>query len=423
MESTSQPWWREMSRYQWLVLVVAWLGWVFDVMDTAIFNLSKGPMLTEMLGKAQYDAIGKGIEGQIQMLFIAGWAIGGVLFGVLADRWGRTKTLIATILIYCALTGLTALCRTWEQVAAIRFFTAIGIGGEWAAGAALIAEAVPNRARAGAAAILQTAAAFGPILAALANQSLAGQSWRWLFVVGIVPAALTIVIRMGVHEPERWRQAASAISGSRWFDPLREIFSDRRLRKNAIVAMTIGLVGIAGAGTVTFWMPNLVAEASVGVSATELANRQSFVTYLGHAGTLAGVLLFPMLCDRMGRRTALALFFALTPLALWIGLSGGTTYESLLWRAPMLFFFAIGLSAGFGLYFPELFPTRLRATGAGLAYNVARIGQAPIPKITAAISQAANSTAQGVLITGSIYLFGLAALIFAPETKGKELPD
>ncbi len=260
------PWWKEMSRYQWLVLVVAWLGWVFDIMDTALFQMVKVPMLTDLLGgKAAYDLHGKVIEGQIQMVFILGWAIGGVLFGVLADKWGRTKTLVATILIYCALTGLTGLCQSWEQVAFVRFLTAIGIGGEWAAGAALVAEVVPNRARAGAAAILQTAAAIGPILAALANQGLAGESWRWMFAIGIIPAALTIVIRMKVKEPDRWINAESTAK-SGWLSPIQELFSEPRWRRNAIVAMVVGLVGIAGAGTVTYWMPNLVKEVSVGLS-------------------------------------------------------------------------------------------------------------------------------------------------------------
>src|SRR5688572_8545828 len=182
---TPTRWWHGITRYQWLVLVVAWLGWVFDIFDTALFNFAKGPMLTEMLGGAEaYKLQGPQVEGMIQMIFLAGWAIGGLAFGILADRWGRTRTMVLTILIYCAFTGLTALCQTWEQVAGVRFLTALGLGGEWAAGAALIAEVFPDRARAGAAALLQSAAAFGPALAAVANLKVAAADWRVLFLIG-----------------------------------------------------------------------------------------------------------------------------------------------------------------------------------------------------------------------------------------------
>lgn len=423
MSDRAVPWWRELTKYQWLVLVVAWLGWVFDIMDTALFNLVKAPMLKEVLGGDEaYKLLGPAIEGRIQMVFILGWAIGGLVFGILADRWGRTRTLVATILIYCFLTGLTAFCQTWEQVAAVRFLTAIGIGGEWAAGAALIAEVVPNRARAGAAALLQTAAAIGPVLAALANQALKDESWRWMFVVGVAPALVTVLIRAKVKEPQVWIDQQAGRSTD-WLQPLKEMFAISKWRRHALVAMVVGLVGIAGAGTVAFWSPNLVKEASEGLSDAVVRDRTSVITYLGHAGTFLGVLFFPWLCDRIGRRTALFSFFAATPIALYFALNAGTTYEALMWKAPILFFFAIGLSAGFGLYFPELFPTRFRATGAGFAYNVARIGQAPLPLVTGMIMSSGHSATYGVMVSGCIYFVGLLALPFAPETKGKPLPD
>ncbi|MEQ1823995.1 MAG: MFS transporter, partial [Fimbriimonadaceae bacterium] len=142
----------------WLIVFIAWLGWVFDIMDTALFNFAKVPMLTQMLGgEAAYKANGAQIEGAVQTWFIIGWAIGGLFFGFLADRWGRSKTMSLTIILYCLFTGLTALCQTPEQLTIIRFLTALGIGGEWAAGASLVAEAVSDRQRPLAAAFLQTA--------------------------------------------------------------------------------------------------------------------------------------------------------------------------------------------------------------------------------------------------------------------------
>ncbi|HVL38889.1 MAG TPA: MFS transporter, partial [Fimbriimonadaceae bacterium] len=113
----SERWWQGVQRYQWTVLIVAWLGWTFDVMDAAFFNLAKQPMLTELMGAGVYKEVGQRVEGNIQMLFFLGWAIGGLLFGALADRIGRTRTMVITILIYCVFTGATALCATWQQVA------------------------------------------------------------------------------------------------------------------------------------------------------------------------------------------------------------------------------------------------------------------------------------------------------------------
>ncbi|RYI20288.1 MAG: MFS transporter, partial [Acetobacteraceae bacterium] len=177
------------------VLIVAWLGWVFDVMDTALFNFAKQPMLTEMMGAAAYKATGAAVEGRIQTAFLIGWAIGGLVFGILADRWGRSRTLVVTILLYSALTGLTALAQTPDQVLVLRFLTALGIGGEWAAGAAMVAEAYRSGGRVGAAAWLQTAAAFGPWLAALANLKIRTGDWRALFLIGVIPAAMVVFVR------------------------------------------------------------------------------------------------------------------------------------------------------------------------------------------------------------------------------------
>lgn len=423
MANGKVSWWRELSRYQWLVLLVAWLGWVFDIADTAIFNLVKTPMIKEMLGEAGYASRGAAVEGEIQMVFIVGWAIGGVAFGLLADRWGRVRTMTLTILLYCLFTGLTALCQTPEQVAAIRFLTALGIGGEWAAGASLVAEVFPDRARAGAAALLQTAAAFGPVLAALANQWLAGESWRWLFVVGVAPALLTVLIRAKVREPERWVAATSDRKGS-WFEPLRALFAAPKWRKHALLAMVIGLVGIAGAGNLAFWAPNLAEQASKGLDAAAIAANKSYLTYAMHVGTLLGVLFFPWLCDALGRKQAFMLFFAACPVSLWFALSVQPAFSTLLVVMPVLTFFAIGLSAGYGLWLPELFPTAHRATGCSLAYNTARIGQAPWPWVTGMIiGKEQGNVARGVLVAGGMYLVGLLALPFAPETKGKPLPD
>ncbi|GMV89963.1 MAG: MFS transporter [Chthonomonas sp.] len=404
------------ERLRWQILFVAWLGWVFDIMDTALFNLAKSRMLTDLLGVEGYAARGPQIEGLIQTVFIVGWAVGGLAFGVLADRWGRSRTMILTILLYCCFTALTAACQTWEQVAVVRFLTGLGIGGEWAAGAALIAEVFPDSKRPLAAALLQTAAAVGPVLAATANLGLAHQSWHWMFLIGLAPAIVTVFIRTIVKEPEKRPDPQPAGS-------LKELFGPGPWRKRALVAMVIGTVGIAGAGNAAYWMPNLVREASQGLADAEIAARTSFVTYAQHGGTLLGVFAFPLLAKRLGRRPALVLGFVGAPLVTWFALQGKVTYESLLWIAPTISCLSIGLTAIYGLYFPELFPTRLRATGSGFAYNTARIAQSPLPWVTGLLIGADKSSpAHGVAMAALVYVLGLAALPFAPETKDKPLP-
>lgn len=409
-------WTKGLSRTQWVVLAIAWLGWVFDIMDTALFNFAKGPMLTELLGGPEaYRLHGARVEGNLQAIFLLGWSLGGLLFGILADTWGRTRTLVTTVLLYCAFTGLTALCRTPEQVALARFLTALGIGGEWAAGAALVAETFPDPARAAAAGLLQSAAAVGPLLAALANLVLKGADWRLLFLVGVAPAAICVFVRFRQHEPERPPATATT--------PISEVFGDPIWRRRVLAAMVIGAVGIAGAMTATYWQPNLVMAASEGLAKADVDARKSFVAMLSHVGTLLGVLAVPLLCDRFGRRPTIAAFYVLTPLAVALAIGGGADYGRLLWLLPVVNFFAIGVPAAFVLYFPELFPARIRATGAGLAYNVGRVLTIPVPLLTAqAIAAYGGNIATGVALSGVIYLVGLAALPFAPETKGRALP-
>lgn len=418
------PWWKGITKYQWLVLTVAFLGWVFDIMDTALFNFAKIPMLTELLGAERMASEGKQIEGYLLTVFLIGWSAGGLIFGVLADRWGRTKTMVATILIYTAFTGLHAVCQTWEQVAVVRFITALGIGGEWAAGAALLAEVFPDRARAPAASLLQSAAAFGPVLAALANYQIEPADWRYLFLIGIIPALITVLIRAKVEEPERFEAVRGAQVRTPFWEPIVGLFSNPVWRRNAIVALVLGMVGIAGAQNISYWLPNMVAEVTKGLPANVISDRTSTVTMSLHIGTLLGVFLVPWLADRIGRRWAIASFFVMSPVAVVAVTAGGGSYERLLLLAPLLSLFSIGVSAAFVLYFPELFPTRYRATGAGMAYNVGRILAAGIPWLTVKfMGEAQGSVAEGVLRTAIVLAAGLLVLPFAPETKGKPLPE
>lgn len=412
------PWYRSLSRYQWTILLVAWLGWVFDVFDTAIFNLTKGDMLKEMMGAEAYAQHGARYEGNIQGFFFAGWAIGGLVFGILADRWGRTRTLTLTILVYSLFTGLTIFCQEPWHVGVARFITALGIGGEWAAGAALVAEVLPSRARAAGAAFLQSAAAIGPALTSLALIALSSKGWQAMYLVGVVPALICVVIRLFIKEPEG---TATLEPGAK--SPLVELWSDPRWRRNVLIAMVIGAVVVTGAGTASFWAPNLMDAANKGLPADLIKERKGIATLISHIGTLAGVLLVPWLCERIGRRKTIGAFFLMSPVVAIMVVTVGTDYQTLLWSLPIYNFFAIGVSAALALYFPELFATRLRATGAGMAYNVGRVFSIIMPMVTGMVISQSGSLAMGFVIAAGIYLFGIVAVYFAPETKGEPLPD
>jgi MFS family permease len=414
------PWWRTLTRYEWLVLFAAWLGWVFDVMDTALFNFAKNPMLQELL-KGASQARRDQIDGRLGAVLLVGWAVGGLLFGVMADRWGRVRTLTVTVLIYCLFTGATALCHTWQEVAAVRFFTALGIGGEWAAGAALLAETFPDRARAGGAALLQSAAAFGPWFAALINIAVPPEHWRWLFLVGIAPAAITVALRFWIREPERWKSAA-APKANPW-TPLKRLFTEKPWRKHAVIALLLGVSVIAASNNISYWLPNLNKWANPGLGAAVVQGRLSRLTLVMHVGTLIGVILMPWLCNRIGRKRALLIFLVLSPLSVWLATNGAGSYGRLMLLAPVMSLFTIGMSAAFVLYFPELFPTALRATGIGLAYNTGRVLTAAVLVLTGSLAGASSSISSAVAITALVPVIGLVALVFAPETRGRALPS
>lgn len=424
----------ELNKHQKFVLIIAWLGWVFDVMEASFFGLTKQAMMKEMLGAAEYARVGTMWEGKIHGGMILGWALGGLVFGIVADRWGRGKTLLLTIFLYCFFTGLTSLCKTPDQVYWARFLTGLGIGGEWAAGAALIAETVPNHVRARAAAFLQTAAAIGSIIGVFVSIGAGHANWRWVYIAGILPAVLCFIARFRLEHKNADSAPLPIQEGARgsgdWgsasetkpnpLTPLLDLLSTSPYNLRLLAAVLIGVVGIAGGGILPFWLPNLVKDALPGATDATVAYYKNLTMIVLHLGTLAGVLVFPPLTDRYGRKLLFAGFFIASGLMLYVTATRAISIPLLFILPPLTSFFALGVTAGFGLYFPELFSTRFRATGSGIAYNTARILIAPLQAWIGA-----NAKTQGVGPTiglvAMIYIIGLIGLSFAPETRGKAL--
>ncbi len=423
--------WREgVTPYQWLVLTVAWLGWVFDSMDATIYAIVLHPALGELLRAEAGVPVGQEAiawyGGIIFSIFLIGWALGGVLFGMIADYVGRTRTLIATILIYSVFTGMAALSDNWWHLAVYRFLTAIGIGGEWAAGAALVAEVWPEEKRAKAAGVLQSAWAAGFFLAAAFNLLLRGHGWRMLFLVGIMPAVVALLVRLFVKESPRWSAARSrerqAVSPHR--PKLFELFRPD-LRRSTAVGSLLAFVAVFGLWGATNWTPTLIRELPEmrGVASATVAEYVSYAIMALNCGALVGYLSFGPLADRFGRRPVFALMCAgsLVMLPATFLIPGG--YSHVLMLLPVLGFFNNGIFSGFPIYLPELYPTHLRATGAGFCFNTGRVLAALSPFTTGFLVTALGSFGAAASVVALIYLIGLAVLPFAPETKGHPLPD
>jgi MFS family permease len=418
----THSWFQGITRYQWLVLFVAWLGWVFDAMDSTIYAIVLHPALHELLaanggGTSAQDIGWHG--GIIFSIFLVGWAIGGITFGVLADRFGRTKVLIATIIIYAVFTGAAALADTWWQLALSRFLTALGIGGEWAAGAALVAETWPEDKRAKAAGLLQSAWAVGFFLAAVFNLLLKDHGWRMLFLIGILPAFVALLVRWWVKEPDRWSRARTHPP-----PPFTAIFQ-APLRRNTMVGSALAFVAVFGLWGSTNWAPTLVRELPElnGADAATLSESVSYAIMALNAGAVFGYLGFGPLADRFGRRPIFALMCLGSVVMLPVTYLAPSTYSGVLLLLPILGFFNNGIFSGFPIYLPELYPTALRATGAGFCFNSGRVLASISPFLTGWLVTTMGSFGRAASAMALIYLVGLVVVHFAPETKGQPLPD
>jgi MFS family permease len=424
-------WTREVTRYQWLVLFVAWLGWVFDSMDGTLFSLVQKPSMTELMGPGATEAAIGFYSSVVFSVMLLGWAIGGISFGIIADYIGRTKALAATILIYSLFTGLSAAAQSWQHLAAFRFITGLGLGGEWAAGAALVAEMWPDRLRAKAGAMLQSAAAFGYFFAALITRAVDVASWRYVYVVGAAPAIFVLFIRLLVKEPERWievrdkrrlaKTRGTQKAGSDAFT-LKQLFSPN-LRRDTLVASTLAFTVLLALWGATMWIPSVIREAGArdGLGPADQNRYATYAVMLLNGGSLFGYLGFGPVADHFGRRAAF-LFFLIGGAILFpvtFLLTSGITQIFIL--LPLVGVFTLGITSGFPIYLPELFPTRVRTSGVGLCYNLGRVVTAGGVLITGTLVGFFGSYAKAASAVSLIYVLGMFVLIFARETRGSRL--
>jgi MFS family permease len=417
-----------LTGYHWLVLTVAALGWAFDTMDQWLYVLARQPAMAELLKASPEDPKVAFYAGIVQAIFLFGWATGGFLFGIVGDKWGRTRTMIVTILLYAGFTGLTAFTQNWYQFAVFRFLVGLGVGGEFASGAALVAEVFPPHARPMALGIMQAASAIGNMTAGFINLTVgASLGWRWVFAVGFFPALLVFVIRMFVREPERWEHARQeALVGRTQLGNIAEMFGDPRWRRNALVGISLAAVGVIGFWGIGTWSPDLLRLVLNPQNLPELKPHTermvSIAIMAQNFGAFFGILSWAWVAERIGRRGAFALSFLSCLFVVPLTFLATNSFASALVLFPLLGFFTTSLFGGYAVYFPELFPTRLRATGTGFCYNVARYLAIAGPYTFGHLRAIFGIRTAGTLLSG-IFLLGLAVLPFAPETKGKPLPE
>ena len=456
--SSGQSWTKALNSYHWFVLVVAALGWMFDTMDQQLFNLARIPAITELLQKEGQPADPKQVAdyaGYSTMIFMIGWATGGIFFGVLGDRIGRARTMMLTILAYSAFTGLSALSVGVWDFSFYRFLTGLGVGGEFAVGVSLVAEVIPDRARPYALGLVQAmstvgnmiAAVIGMVLGTLQESGRVGGAWRIMFVIGMIPALLAVVIRRRLKEPERWQKATHADTEAGGVaapevkaGSIRELFQTPELRRNAIVGMILGFAGVVGLWGIGFFSFDLIrrvlelqmiaADVPPELIKGKLTFWVAITSFFQNLGGFLGVYAFTRFTAVMGRKVAFAVSFLLAMVA-----TAGTFwfidgYADIFWMIPIMGFCQMTLFGGYAIYFPELFPTRLRSTGTSFCYNVGRLVAAVGPLFLGLLTTQVYYGSGEIMARRyagvtmcAVFLVGLAVLPFAPETKGKPLPE
>jgi MFS family permease len=484
-EVDPRKWHQGLTPYMWFVFIVASLGWLFDTMDQQLFNLARKPAVTQLMRggsadlevqarintefasateearKAEYSKAFDGLVGEYSghstSIFIIGWAIGGIFFGILGDKIGRARTMLLTVLTYSLFTGLSALSRGVWDFSFFRFLTGLGVGGQFSVGVAMVAEVMPNRSRPKALGMLQALSAVGNMMAGLIGLSLsqlqeAGvitDAWRIMFLIGIAPALLAIPIMARLREPESWKKASSGqgtdepASGAAPASPhklgsIRELFGDPRWRRHTIFGMILAFAGVVGLWGIGVFSNDLVQTVftkhftAQGFSGQELVAKKSTWAAINllvfNAGAFFGIYAFSNVTTHLGRKPTFAIFFVLAALSTAFTFWFLDDFWQIFVFVPIMGFCQLALFGGYAIYFPELFPTRLRSTGTSFCYNVGRLvaaaGPSALGLLTSKVFVGYNEPMRYAgIVMCSVFFIGLLALPFLPETKGQPLPE
>ncbi len=430
-----------VTLYHWLVVAIASAGWLFDCMGQRIFALAREPALRELLGAGATDAAVKSWVGWSTAILMIGWATGGILFGMMSDKWGRVKTMILTLMAYTIFSGLSGLARDGNEFLLYRFLGGLGVGGMFGAATTLVAESVPGRVRSLALGGMQALSALGNITASLLSTWIQpGQvdflngyaGWRWIFFVGALPAVLGIPIAFILKEPEPWKEAkrrAKEGGAAQRVGSIADLFKSPVMRRNTFVGIALGLAGMAGLWGIGFFSPELISTALKGEPQHVIDTVRGFGLTFQDVGSFLGMLTFTFVATYVGRRIAFLGAFILCLASTLFVFNFLKTGSDAYWMLPLMGFAQLSVFGGYSIYFPELFPTRLRGTGVSFCYNTVRYLAAVVPLMLMGLNQLLldqnvnEPFRKAASVLSFVFIIGLIALIWAPETKGKPLPE
>lgn len=443
---TSTPWWRLFNRHHWFVFSIASLAWLFDCLDSQLFNLARDGAMEHLMPDRESATVH---APYTTSFFLLGWAVGGLIFGALGDRYGRARMLTITVLLYSLSTGLNAFATGFADFSLYRFITGMGVGGVFGLAVALVADSVPDRARPPALGLLQSLSTWGNVAAGVIGMAVGALAvrallpfdlhpWQALFLIGALPAFLCVFIMRRLKEPEKWVRAREegAKRGIR-FGSYRSLLTHPRWRRNAwfgLIACSAGIIGYWGIGNFHPKIVGAIIESemaarnlSVDAMAAEKAFWRSAGLLLQNVGGFFGMLTLAKIAQVKGRRIAFALSLLLSFLTTALVFKFLRTTGQMYWMLPLMGFGQLSVFAVYAVYLPELFPTSLRSTGTSFCYNVGRIIAATAPftisRITANLGGDIESFRTAGLWVSLVLLLGIAVLPLMPETKDQPLPD
>jgi MFS family permease len=434
------PWYRALNHRQWKTLIVANLGWLFDGYETYTLILTVSLSFHELLPAARYEAI-PFYAGTAVAITLLGWGIGGIAGGIVADYIGRKRALIYAILAYSIVTGFTALAWSWISFVILRFLVGLALGSEWSTGTSMVAEMWPENHRGKGAGLMQCGLGIGFFTASAVWFFVSGlgpSAWRWMYVIGILPAFATWWIRRGMNEPEKWaasdRKRREAVAAQKRGDPLDDasrhlvrftlfdLFANSRTRRLTIAAFLMSTTTTLGWWGISTWVPAYVASvaAGQGLSAVRWASLAG-MSY--NTGAICGYIGLGFVADVWGRKPATIAWFAM---ALFL------TPVLFLWTHNLALLLVVcGINAVFSLgqytwcsaWLPEIYPTRIRGTAIGFCFNAPRLVAFLGPLLAGTLITYFGGYGKAAVILSMIYILGIVAAPFLPETRGKSLPD